>query len=132
MKSQGTMLNIVRQKALAKGIRAHSGYVGVLATSDEIRQIYAAETFNVAPGRKVHKKHILNWELIGEAFAYKMDLDKDEPFVVFFDIPISMMSEVNRFLQQHLMTSERVIYAVQWPALVEKGLMTIEEMEDES
>lgn len=127
MKSHITMLDLVRRKAENQGIRAFRGWVGIFATEDEIRTIYAANKFNVSEGRKVHKRHIVNWELIGEAFALGMNLEDNEPFAVFFDIPATMMPSVQGFLTTHLMQRDRVIERVQWPHLQEQGLVTATE-----
>lgn len=133
MKSHITMLEIVRRKAENMGIRSYLGWVGVLITEKEIRKIYAENAFNVAVGRKVHKRHIQNWEMLGEAFGLGMSLDDDKPFAVFFDIPDLMRPSVRPFLESNLMTEDKVLWVVQWPALVEKGLLTVmDEMEEES
>lgn len=126
MKSHIAMLELVRRKAENAGIRAFRGWIGVLATEDEIKRIYAENQFNVSPGRTVHKRQIINWQLIGEAFPMDMDLENDEPFAVFFDIPSVMMPSVEGFLTTHLMDRHKVIERVQWPHLVEQGLMKIE------
>lgn len=128
MKGHISMLEMCREKAESAGIRAFKGWCGIFVTSDEMEVIYARESFNVAPGRTVHKRHVQNWERIGEAYGMDMDMTTVSPFAVWFDIPDCMLPSLAYFLETHLMPEERAIKRVQWPFLQELGIVSAPEM----
>lgn len=132
MKSHIKMLELVKDKAESMGIRSYNGWYGIYATEEEIKKIYAANMFNVSAGRTVHKRHVENWELIGEAAALDMEIKGNNPFVVFFAIPPHLTISFRDFGAKSLLGPERGIEQVTWPYLVEKGLRFVADPEGES
>lgn len=122
MKSHITMLELCRDKAVSAGIRSYNGWYGVHLTELEHRQVYSSAKYNVAPGRTVHKKHVLNWELIGECFSMDMSLETDDPYVIWFRVPDVMMPTLEEYARRNLMPEDRAITEVTWPQLAKLGL----------
>lgn len=124
-KSHITMLGLAKDKAISMGIRSFDGWYGIFLRDEELKKVYAAEKFNVAPGRTIHKRHVLNWELIGECWAMDMDMDLDLPFLVWFAVPEVMIPSLKDYGKRHLLAEEKAIINVTWPALAEKGLVSV-------
>lgn len=101
MKSHITMYKLVKEVAEKAGIRAHESRFGILATSDEIKEVYARERFVVTPGRTVFKRHISCWEYAGLGWSYGMNMKSDDPFVVFFPMSASDRMRIPFFVERN-------------------------------
>lgn len=117
------MLELIKDFAMEKGIRCRGEWFGLYATDAEIRQVYARNAFNVAKGRRVHKRHIENWQQIEEVFIMG-DLDTDD-YAVFISVPEFIRMQLPRFSQVNGLSMDKAIQDTTWPALVDLGLMTV-------
>lgn len=122
------MLELIKDLAMEKGIRCRGEWFGLYATDAEIRQVYARHAFNVAKGRRVHKRHVENWQQIGEVYVMG-DLETDD-YAAFITVPEFIRMQMPRFAQINGLTMDKAIQDTTWPALVELGLLSVADDDD--